>query len=314
MFICYVDESGTPEVPGTTSHYVLAGVAVPVQSWTVCDQQISRLKANYGLEGAEMHTAYLMRKYIEQAKISDFETLSWEDRRKRVLVYRAAKLDELRKKGPKKLHDQTKKDYSRTIEYVHLTFDERKTFVRDVAEKVSEWQFARLFAECIDKRHDPKRIYKSNEYQAFEQVITRFQHFLAGKSRSDLTQYHGIVVHDNNPTVAKKHSDSMHEFYSNGTFWTRIKNIVETPFFVDSKLTMFVQIADMCSYALRRYLENKEEELFDLVFKRADRVSRTAVGVRHFTKRPCPCKICRAHTNHRPPRTPRSAPPPPVAA
>lgn len=59
-----------------------------------------------------------------------------------------------------------------------------------------------------------------------------------------------------------------------------------------------VQIVDLCAYALRRYLENNEEELFDLIFVRADRkdnwekTAHKVVGIRHFTGPSCKCKIC----------------------
>jgi hypothetical protein len=56
-----------------------------------------------------------------------------------------------------------------------------------------------------------------------------------------------------------------------------------------------VQLADVCAYALRRYLENKEERLFDHIFKRADRKEGVVVGVRHFTITSCSCKICTSH-------------------
>ena len=67
--------------------------------------------------------------------------------------------------------------------------------------------------------------------------------------------------------------------------------------FVDSALTRMVQIADLCSYALRRYLENNEEILFDEVFKRAERLGNSVVGVRHFASTDCACKICNTHKN-----------------
>ena len=70
---------------------------------------------------------------------------------------------------------------------------------------------------------------------------------------------------------------------------------IETPLFVDSKLTRMVQIADLCAYALRRYLENGETGLFQPIFARADRIGDTAVGVRHFSPLACDCAICRAH-------------------
>lgn len=57
-----------------------------------------------------------------------------------------------------------------------------------------------------------------------------------------------------------------------------------------------VQLADLCAYALRRYLENGETELFDLIFQRADRIGDVVVGVRHFTAENCPCRICALHS------------------
>jgi preprotein translocase subunit SecA len=56
-----------------------------------------------------------------------------------------------------------------------------------------------------------------------------------------------------------------------------------------------VQVADLCAYALRRYLENNEEELFTKIFARADRVGNRVLGVRHFTDVGCSCRICGTH-------------------
>jgi len=87
----------------------------------------------------------------------------------------------------------------------------------------------------------------------------------------------------------------MKGFLKRGTFWTTVKNIIETPLYVNSELTSMVQIADLCAYALRRYLENGEAELFNLVFPRADRRHDVAVGVRHYTDKKCTCSICTVH-------------------
>lgn len=87
----------------------------------------------------------------------------------------------------------------------------------------------------------------------------------------------------------------MREFHRNVTLFTDIKHIIETPLFVDSHLTSMIQIADLCSFALRRYLEKNEEKLFDLVYDRADRYQNKKVGVRHFTTDSCACKICLEH-------------------
>ncbi|OGA56302.1 MAG: hypothetical protein A3F77_14390 [Betaproteobacteria bacterium RIFCSPLOWO2_12_FULL_67_28] len=77
---------------------------------------------------------------------------------------------------------------------------------------------------------------------------------------------------------------------------SRVANIIETPLFVDSSLTSMVQLADLCGFALRRYVENGEAELFERIFRIADRNSRgIVVGVRHFTSMQCSCRICAAH-------------------
>ncbi len=72
----------------------------------------------------------------------------------------------------------------------------------------------------------------------------------------------GLLVHDNNASVAKKHTELMRHFHQQGTLWRQIDGIIETPLFVDSRLTRMVQIADLCAYSLRRFVENGEMNLF----------------------------------------------------
>ncbi|MBS0645901.1 MAG: DUF3800 domain-containing protein [Verrucomicrobia bacterium] len=294
MFLCYIDESGTPEVPGTTSHYVLAALSIPIYHWKTCEEEVDQVKAKYGLSGCEIHTGWLIRQYGEQKKIAGFDSLNQSQRRSQVEALRRAEL--LRLQGnpafQKKLK-QTKKNYKQTEDYVHLTFNERKQFVLEIATTIGGWGFSRLFAECIDKIfYDPKRAPNTVDEQAFEQIVSRFQQYL---QVLDSGNNYGLLIHDNNQTVAKKHTEIMKMFHKRGTFWNYVNNIIETPLFVDSTLTSMIQMADVCGYAIRRYLENEETELFDEVFKRADRRGEKAVGVRHFTKPTCACKICQAH-------------------
>lgn len=297
MYLCYIDESGTSDIPGNSSHYILAGLSIPISKWKECDNCIEKIKRSYRLESAEIHVAWMMRPYLEQTKIPDFANLNENQRRSAVQTYRIAELLRLQKSKNNKLYRQTRKNYQKTQPYVHLTYEQRKKAIYEIAEAVSKWQFARLFAECIDKLHfDPSRSTHSIDEQSFEQVVTRFEKYLQNldRNRSELSPY-GLLIHDNNPTVAQKHTLLMKKFHKDGTFWTQINHIIETPLFVDSQLTSMVQIADLCGYALRRYLENDEAELFDILFRRADRKENVVVGVRHFTKSSCTCKICNAH-------------------
>jgi hypothetical protein len=296
MYLCYIDESGTPDIPGNTSHYILAGVSIPVQFWKDCDKNIEAIKQRYELSGKEIHVAWILRSYPEQNRISDFEKLDYQQRRYQANALRNSELLRLQRAGKPSLYKQTRKNYQKTDDYIHLSNNERKNLIRDVANALADWGFARLFAECINKIHfDPSRTSKTIDEQAFEQVVSRFEQYLQVTGVSSPQKNFGLLIHDNNETVAKKHTLLMKKFHEGGTLWTNLKNIIETPLFVNSELTEMVQVADLCAYALRRYLENGESELFDLVFQRADRKGSMVVGVRHFTDNSCVCKICNAH-------------------
>jgi hypothetical protein len=296
MYLCYLDESGTSSIPGNTSHFILAGISIPIWHWNDCDREIRRVKQNYDLAEAEIHTAWLLRKYLEQSKVPQFAEMSRSQRRGEIERLRRRELLRLQAARNQKLYRQTKKTYNQTSAYLHLTFDERKQFILDIADCVSRWGFARLFAECIDKVHfDPMRTGRSVDEQAFEQVVSRYQQYLQAISSDPDKKAFGLLIHDNNQTVALKHTKLMKAFHRSGTLWTRINNIIETPLFVDSQLTGMFQIADLCSYALRRYLENNDDEIFNRIYERADRRGNSVVGVRHFTERSCTCKICAQH-------------------
>ena len=64
MYLCYIDESGTSSIPGNTSHFVLSGISVPIWHWRGADRDITAIKTKYGLSDAEIHTAWLLRKYL----------------------------------------------------------------------------------------------------------------------------------------------------------------------------------------------------------------------------------------------------------
>ena len=126
MHLCYLDESGTPQLPGNTSHYVLAGISIPIWHWKTCDRDITKIKNNYSLGGAEIHTAWVLRKYIEQDKIEGFKDLPLPQRRSTVESLRKAELLRLQRSKNRKHYHRTKKNYRITSPYIHLTYRERK--------------------------------------------------------------------------------------------------------------------------------------------------------------------------------------------
>lgn len=294
MYLCYVDESGTSNVPGNTSHFVLVGLSIPIWFWKECDDEVSKIKKRYALDQAEVHTAWILRSYLEQKRVPNFDSLDYIQRRSQVEQIRKSELFRLQKPHLKNQYRQTKKNYIHTQHYIHLSLAERRQFIKELATCISKWGFTRVFAECIDKVHfDPLRTKHNVDEQAFEQLVSRFEQFL--QIAATPYQDYGLLIHDNNETVAKRHTELMKKFYREGTLWVGVKKIIETPLFVNSELTSMVQLADLCAYSIRRYLENNESELFDLIFQRADRKGNVVVGVRHFTSLSCTCKICSAH-------------------
>lgn len=269
---------------------------MPIWHWRDCDREISAIKSRYNLHGTEIHTAWMLRSYQEQSVVTDFDNLTSSRRRREVERIRNGRILAARRRGGRS-YRQLLKNFRQTAAYIHLTRNERRQFLRDVADCVGGWGFARLFADCIDKLYyDPARQGgHAPDEQAFEQVVSRFERYLRAIGPVDQRSY-GLLIHDNNQTVAKKHTEMMAAFHNNGTLWTRISNIIETPLFVDSQLTSMVQIADLCGYALRRYLENGETDLFDRIYQRGDRRNDAVVGIRHFTDSKCSCTICRNHT------------------
>mgnify|MGYP002397411797 CR=1 FL=1 len=207
---------------------------------------------------------------------------------------RKAELLRLQKSPNRSHYKQTRKNYRQTDAYVHLTHTERTAFIQELADLVGSWSFARLFGESINKIHfDPARAKMPADEQALEQLVSRFEQYLKIVARSTREKnLFGALIHDNNETVSRKHTDLMKRFHKHGTLWTSIEKIIETPLFVNSELTSLVQIADLCCYSLRRYFENAETDLFDRIKDRFDRKNGKVVGMRHFTDSSCQCYFC----------------------
>ena len=273
---------------------MLSGLSIPIAYWKLCENKIASIKNKYGLADKEIHTAWIVRKYIEQTKVQGFDAMDYSQRKHEVEKQRKAELLRLQKSPNRAHYKQTKKNYRQTDAYIHLTHAERINLIKELADLIGSWSFARIFGECINKVHfNPTRARQTADEQALEQIVSRFEQYLqiVAKSTKEKNLY-GALIHDNNETVSKKHTDLMKRFHRHGTFWTRIERIIETPLFVNSELTSLVQIADLCCYAMRRYFENSESDLLNRIESRFDRKNGKIVGVRHFTDASCQCIFC----------------------
>ena len=91
-----------------------------------------------------------------------------EDRKNSILSIRALNLSRSRNARQQR---ELPKNYKHTSEYVHLTLQERRSFLSSVAVTIDSWKDAVLFAEAQDKT----KAQLPNAFDvAFEQVVTRF--------------------------------------------------------------------------------------------------------------------------------------------
>lgn len=120
---------------------------------------------------------------------------------------------------------------------MHLTRTQRLDVLRQLADRIGSWTDCRLFCEAARKEAYRGRSHLAIEEESFTQVVSRFQFFLNNRRLVEGEPVYGLLVQDNNTTVAGRLTRLMRQFHARGTTYTLIPNVVETPLFVDSALT-----------------------------------------------------------------------------
>jgi len=293
MHIIYVDESGTPGIEASSRHFVVAGLAMPLRAWKARDAQLHALLRQNRLADVELHAAWMARLYPEQQRIADFGAAPDGERRRLVTLERKKDLAKAALRGDQAVRG-LRKNYAKTAAYIHLTHAERMTALRSVADALAGWGDARLFGDAHMKGAlSAEQRARSREF-ALEQVTSRFNAYLANAHGPDAL---AIMVHDQHQAESLKLTALFRKWHEGGTAFTRIPHLAETPLFVDSSLTLMVQVADLVAYATRRFFDNGETDLFDRFYVRYDRTPQgLLVGLRHYTARTrCDCRVCLDH-------------------
>jgi Protein of unknown function (DUF3800) len=110
---------------------------------------------------------------------------------------------------------------------------------------------------------------------AFEQLCNQFDLFLGRLHRTNDTQ-RGLIILDKSTTETRIQTLA-NEFRRSGHRWGQMRNIVDVPFFVDSRASRAIQFADMVAYALWRKFEKGDDEFYHVIETAFDAVG----GVRH---------------------------------
>lgn len=148
----------------------------------------------------------------------------------------------------------------------HHPKDDRKKALEDILNVLLRSHLSNhLFASVIKKA----TVSPQNPVEmAFEQLASRFDHYLMRLHRSGDTQ-RGIIIFDKStyePTIQSLATD----FRTIGHSWGIIRNFSEVPLFLDSKASRLMQLADIIAYAVFRHYEKADSSLFSIISSRFD--------------------------------------------
>jgi hypothetical protein len=119
-----------------------------------------------------------------------------------------------------------------------------------------------LFAAVVHKA-DYLKQYKGrvDPYTAaFEGLCTMFNIFLQRlQSRVGRPERGIVVIDESSPALSSQLRLLLAKFQATGTRWTALTQVIETPFFFDSKTSRIMQIADFASYSVFRWYEASDD-------------------------------------------------------
>jgi uncharacterized protein DUF3800 len=127
---------------------------------------------------------------------------------------------------------------------------------------------------------------------AFEDLCQRFDFFLARKSRQGDRQ-RGLLILDRSTQETSLQRLST-DFRRVGTQWGVVRNLADTPMFVDSRASRLVQVADHVAYAVFRRFNAGDAQYFDIIASRFDEAEGVIHGLahKHSERQKCVCPSC----------------------
>jgi hypothetical protein len=171
-----------------------------------------------------------------------------------------------------------------------LEIDEARGILKSVLRvAAASYDTTRLFACAIQKRAFPNA---DPVEMAFEDLCQRFDYFL-GRRRQQGDQQRGLIILDKTTRETSLQKLSR-EFRKAGTRWGSLKNIADTPFFVDSRASRLVQLADHVAYSVFRRYNTGDAQYMDIIASRFDEADGVIHGLCHMhsDRITCMCPGC----------------------
>jgi hypothetical protein len=168
--------------------------------------------------------------------------------------------------------------------------EQRRSLIVQVLDATAALQgYWALFGVVVNKAAVSPR--DPAEY-AFEQLCSRFDQFLARIKRDGQAQ-RGLIVLDRS-TRETRLQELATTFRRQGHSWGRLRNIVDVPFFVDSRATRAIQYADLVTYALWRKFERGDPAFLAAIRHKFDSHGGVVHGLLHerWAEATCDCPYC----------------------
>ena len=168
--------------------------------------------------------------------------------------------------------------------------DEARGIIIAVLDIIRQsYESARIFACAIHKASFPGR---DHIELAFEDLCSRFDLYLQ-RLRTEGDRHRGILILDKSSSETSLQRMSR-DFRVLGTRWGIIKNLAETPLFVDSKASRLVQLADHVAYAVFRRYNAGDSRYFDIIASKFYSSGGVIHGLAHkqTTDPSCMCIAC----------------------
>lgn len=146
-------------------------------------------------------------------------------------------------------------------EWKGLPMEKRIQAIKDALGIIAERHpRVRLFASVVDR--DAVK-HSDMVYHTFEQLASRFDHFLKREHRKGNTQ-RGLAIFDKS-TTEKSIQNLARTFKHDGHTWGQLRNFSEVPLFLDSEASRLIQLADLVAFAIFRHFEASDSQYFDII-------------------------------------------------
>lgn len=171
-----------------------------------------------------------------------------------------------------------------------MSREEAQGIIKAVLKIVSQsYESARVFACAVHKASFPG---KDPMEIAFEDLCSRFDLFLSRLNNAGERQ-RGLIILDES-THETTLQTMARDFRLMGTRWGSIRNLADTPLFINSRASRLTQIADHIAYSVFRRYQAGDAQYFDIIAGRIDTADGVVHGLSHkqMNSPNCMCPAC----------------------